>query len=55
MMDMMVREVRAVTKGPLKIIRFGSCGSIKIDFKSLTSIISIMLYALNTYYSMPSK
>ena len=31
MMDMMVREVRAVTKGPLKIIRFGSCGSIKID------------------------
>ncbi len=27
-MDMMVREVRAVTKGPLAIIRFGSCGGI---------------------------
>ena len=28
MMDMMVREVREVVKGPLKIIRFGSCGAI---------------------------
>ncbi|KAJ3325187.1 hypothetical protein HDV06_004977 [Boothiomyces sp. JEL0866] len=26
--DMMIREVRAVTKGPLLIIRFGSCGAI---------------------------
>ncbi|KAJ3202570.1 hypothetical protein HK099_001807 [Clydaea vesicula] len=28
MMDFFIREVRAVTKGPLAIIRFGSCGSI---------------------------
>ncbi|KAJ3064948.1 hypothetical protein HDU99_004315, partial [Rhizoclosmatium hyalinum] len=28
MMDFFVREVRAVTEGPLDIIRFGSCGSI---------------------------
>ncbi|KAI8915803.1 nucleoside phosphorylase domain-containing protein [Gorgonomyces haynaldii] len=31
MMDMMVREVRAVTKGPLLIARFGSCGGIGKD------------------------
>ncbi|KAJ3410875.1 hypothetical protein HDV05_003130 [Chytridiales sp. JEL 0842] len=28
MMDFFVREVRAVVDGPIKIIRFGSCGSI---------------------------
>ena len=28
MMDMFLREVAHVTQGPLKIIRFGSCGSI---------------------------
>ncbi|KAJ3099117.1 hypothetical protein HDU96_010821 [Phlyctochytrium bullatum] len=28
MMDFFVREVRAVVKGPMAIIRFGSCGSI---------------------------
>ena len=28
MMDMMVREVRAVTEGPLALIRLGSCGSV---------------------------
>lgn len=33
MMDMMVREVRAVTKGDLKIIRFGSCGSISEELQ----------------------
>jgi hypothetical protein len=27
--DMMMREVRAVTKGPLYCVRFGSCGAIK--------------------------
>ncbi|KAJ3064949.1 hypothetical protein HDU99_004316, partial [Rhizoclosmatium hyalinum] len=33
MMDFFVREVRAVTEGPLDIIRFGSCGSISTDAK----------------------
>ncbi len=28
MMDMMVREIRAVTQGPLVLIRLGSCGGI---------------------------
>ena len=27
-MDMMIREVRSITDGPLKIIRFGSCGTL---------------------------
>ena len=31
MMDMMVREVRQVVQGDLRIIRFGSCGSISED------------------------
>ncbi|KAJ3131051.1 hypothetical protein HK100_006925, partial [Physocladia obscura] len=31
MMDFFVREVRAVTTGPLFIIRFGSCGSISLN------------------------
>lgn len=26
--DMLLREVRAVTEGPLLIVRFGSCGGI---------------------------
>lgn len=30
-MDMMVREVRQVVQGDLRIIRFGSCGSISHD------------------------
>ena len=29
MADMMMREVRAVTNGPLLCIRFGSCGAIR--------------------------
>ncbi|KAI9336293.1 nucleoside phosphorylase domain-containing protein [Obelidium mucronatum] len=33
MMDFFVREVRAVTEGPLEIIRFGSCGSISPEAK----------------------
>jgi uridine phosphorylase len=28
--DMMLREVRAVTKGPLLVVRFGSCGAIQL-------------------------
>ncbi|KAI8379547.1 nucleoside phosphorylase domain-containing protein [Radiomyces spectabilis] len=31
MMDFFVREVRAVTKGPIAIIRFGSCGSLNVN------------------------
>jgi hypothetical protein len=26
--DMMLREVRAITEGPLLVVRFGSCGGI---------------------------
>jgi uridine phosphorylase len=26
--DMLLREVRAVTEGPLLVVRFGSCGGI---------------------------
>lgn len=33
MIDMMVREVRAVTMGPLYIIRLGSCGGLGKDTK----------------------
>lgn len=33
MMDMMIREVRAVTSGPLAIVRFGSCGGVAVDAK----------------------
>ena len=30
-MDFLVREVRAVTKGPLRIIRLGSCAGLRPD------------------------
>eukprot|EP00741_Cyanophora_paradoxa_P004413 tig00000802_g4283.t1 len=31
MMDFCVREVRAVTEGPLAIVRLGSCGGVNVD------------------------
>lgn len=30
-MDFMVRETRAIVKGPMAIIRFGTCGGLKPD------------------------
>ena len=33
MMDMFVREIRAITEGPLQIIRLGSCGGLDKNVK----------------------
>lgn len=54
MMDFFVREVRAVVKGPICIVRFGSCGSIgdaKLGQIAVASKGAIMVQRNVDYFS----
>lgn len=39
-MDFVVRETRAIVKGPMAIIRFGTCGGLKPDIVPGSVVVS---------------
>jgi uridine phosphorylase len=50
MMDFAVREMRAITKGPLAIIRMGSCGSPREDVATGTLVVAKNSFGITTNY-----
>ncbi len=50
MMDFAIREIRAITEGPLSIIRLGSCGTPHDDIRIGTVVVAEQSYAILTNY-----
>lgn len=51
MIDFAVREIRAITEGPLEIIRLGSCGTPREDIQIGTVVVAKESYMIRTNYS----
>lgn len=51
MMDFAIREIRAITKGPLNIIRLGSCGTPRTDISISTVVVAKKSYGIFTNYT----
>jgi uridine phosphorylase len=50
MMDFAIREIRAITDGPLSIIRLGSCGTPRTDIPIGTVVVADQSYGIITDY-----
>lgn len=50
MMDFAIREIRAITEGPLWIIRLGSCGTPRSDISIGTVVVANQSYGIITDY-----
>ena len=50
MMDFAIREIRAITDGPLAIIRLGSCGTPRRDVSIGTVVVANHSYGITTDY-----
>lgn len=50
MMDFAIREIRAITEGPLYIIRLGSCGTPRVDIPISTVVVAKSSFGIITDY-----